>query len=313
MSFRTILVVALALVSGLTAAVGINTLRNQSQGGEPGDKVRLFVALAEVPRGRTLTADLIRTRDYPKDLVPEGAITRPEEALERTVLVPLAKDEPLLDAKLASRTAGRGLAPLVPEGMRACTISTNVASSVAGFILPGNRVDVLLTVTNTNNLGLTLGSTTSYDITGGGSTTTLLQNVEILAVDQRVEAPADNKVDPNMRSVTLLVTQAQAAKLALGQNKGTLQLTLRNPDDHKSANVAPTTLAEIQFHQGLPWNERLKGVLEVAGKVLASRPAPAAPVAPPAEPAPLTRIRTHRGTQEGVVFVEPTQAPGKGQ
>ena len=68
-------------------------------------------------------------------------------------------------------------------------------------------------------------------MTGGGSTTTLLQNVEILAVDQKVDGPADNKVDStNLRSVTLLVTPDQAAKLSLGQSKGTLHLTLRNPE-----------------------------------------------------------------------------------
>jgi pilus assembly protein CpaB len=314
MSLRTVLVVAMALVSGVSAVVGINTLRNQGSG-EPGDKVPVVVALAEVPRGRILTSDLVRTRDYPKDLVPEGAITRAEEAIDRTVVMPLAKDEPLLDAKLASRTAGRGLAPLVPPGMRACTITTNVASSVAGFILPGNRVDVLLTISDTNRSGFAMGPAVNYDATGGGSTTTLLQNVEILAVDQRVEAPADNKVDPNLRSVTLLVTQAQAAKLALGQNKGTLQLTLRNPEDNQPARVTPATLADIQFSQGLPWEERLKGVLEAAGKVMAARQAPPPPAAPAAKPAAESVapawIRTVRGAQEGAVYVGRAGAEGR--
>src|SRR5439155_14716796 len=127
-----------------------------------------------------VTEDLIAIKKYPKDFVPAGAIREKKDALDRTVFVPFLKDEPLLDGKLASKNAGRGLAPLIPKGMRACTITTNISSGVAGFILPGNHVDVLLSLT-------TQGGTN--DLTGGASTATLLQNVEILAVDQRIDAP----------------------------------------------------------------------------------------------------------------------------
>src|SRR5262249_46550409 len=161
-----------------------------------------------IPRGTMVSAEAIREREYPKDLVPAGAITRLEDAVGRVVFIPLAKEDPLVDSKLAAKGAAGGLAPLIPKGMRAFTIPTpNLESGVAGFVLPGNRVDVLLTVSNPGN----------NDDTGGGSTTTLLQNVEILAVDQRVDAPAENKVDPkDLRSVTLLVTPNQAAMLDLG-------------------------------------------------------------------------------------------------
>jgi len=288
----------LALVFGGTAAVGINSMRGQSS--DTSEKVTLVVALADIPRGKSLSRDLLRTREYPKDLAPEGALLTPEEALDRTLLVPLTKDEPLIESKLASRNAGRGLAPLVPDGMRACTITTNIASSVAGLVIPGNHVDVLLTITN--NL--------TNDLTGGGSTTTLLQDVEILAVDQRMDSPPDHKVDPNLRSVTLLVTQAQAAKLALGQDRGRLQLTLRNPDDHKATNARHATLAEIQFHQERPWDEKVKGVLEYMGKTLnAKKDAKSGEpkTAPPEPPAP-SRIRTLRGSQDGVVYIEPGES-----
>jgi Flp pilus assembly protein CpaB len=81
-----------------------------------------------------------------------------------------------------------------------------------------------------------------------------LQGVEILAVDQRVEAPAENKVDPkDLRSVTLLVTPEQGAKLTLAQNQGTLHLALRNPQDDQPASVRPVTLADFKFYQESPW------------------------------------------------------------
>jgi pilus assembly protein CpaB len=231
--------VMLALVFGGSAAVGVNSLVSKSQGARPNlETVPVVVAVTDIPRGGMIKADLVRTREYPKDMVPTGAITKVQDALDRAVFIPLVREEPVLDAKLAPRGAGRGMAALIPQGMRAFTIHTpSVASGVAGFILPGNKVDVLLTM----------------DSKGGSMTTTLLQNMEILAVDQRIDAPAENKVDSNqLRSVTLLVTPDQAAKLELGQSKGSLHLTLRNLKDDQPVDAHPARLAELEGYQEPP-------------------------------------------------------------
>jgi pilus assembly protein CpaB len=168
-----------------------------------------------------------------------------EAAVDRAAIGQVVKEEPILEAKLAPRNAGRGLAALVPEGMRAYTIQTaRIASNVAGFILPGNKVDVLLNLKGANR---------GEDRTGGGSTTTLLQAVEVLAVDQILESPQENKVDPKQSSsVTLLVTPDQAAKLDLGQNMGILTLSLRNPDDKAAAVTEPATITQIRYMLGMP-------------------------------------------------------------
>src|SRR5262249_24805780 len=149
----------------------------------------------------------------------------------RVVMSTLVKGEPVLDGKLAARGSARGMAALIPKGMRAFTIETpNVSSGVGGVILPGNKVDGLPPVK----------SPSDDKIVGGPRTNTLLQNVEILAVDQRVEAPSDNKMNTNeLRSVTLLVTPDQAAKLTLGQNNGQLHLSLRNPEDQVAGTPRP--------------------------------------------------------------------------
>ncbi len=103
--------------------------------------------------------------------------------------------------------------------------------------MPGNHVDVLLTTTGNANDG-----------SGGAATTTLLQNVEILAVAQIVDAPDTNMMDPKAtRDVTILVTPNQAAKLDLGMNKGELHLSLRNAKDVAEADTRPATLAELRF------------------------------------------------------------------
>jgi Flp pilus assembly protein CpaB len=154
----------------------------------------------------------------------------------------LLKDEPVVTGKLAPKGSGRGMAALIPKGMRAFTIQTpSIASGGAGFVMPGHKVDVLLTM---NDVG-------TNDQTVGGSTTTLVQNVEIRAVDQNIDAPAENKMDKDLRSVTLLVTPQQAKHLDLGQNKGTLHLAFRNESeewavfrDHDRTRVIKTTNSE---------------------------------------------------------------------
>lgn len=297
MSVRTLLTVALALVFGLSAAMGVNMLVNRRATAIPTQGVPVVMAAVAIPRGGMITADLVKLADYPKDRVPQGAITRLEDAIDRCVFIPLMPGEPMLDSKLAPKGAGRGMAALVPQGMRAFTIQTpNVAAGVAGFVLPGNRVDVLLTMNGGNEDG-----------TGGGSTTTLLQNVEILAVDQTIDAPAENKVDAtHLHSVTLLVTPNQAAKLDLGQNKGTLHLSLRNIEDNLPANTTPATMNELRLHQEKPWDERAKGVLNALGQALAAarkKETPPPPVAKVPEPPRRMYIRTIRGLNEGQVAV----------
>jgi pilus assembly protein CpaB len=238
---RSGLIMIWALAFGGSAAVGVNKYMTN----KPGvvyrgvETVPVVVAAVDIPRGASITAGLVKTRDYPKGILPSGTLAKVDDVLDRAVFIPLMKDEPVLDGKLAPKGSKRGMAALVPSGMRAFTIHTpSVASGVAGFVLPGNKVDVLLTMEGKR----------------GSITMTLLQNLEILAVDQRIDAPVDNRVDPNqLRSVTLLVTPDQAAKLGLAQNKGALHLSLRNHSDDQLASTSPARLAELEgYHEETP-------------------------------------------------------------
>jgi pilus assembly protein CpaB len=276
MSVRSLLMVALALILGGSAAVGVNSLMQRV----PGPKsavvpvvVPVVVAVVDLPRGASITPEAVKIKEFPRELVPAGALSKLEDAVNRGIFVPLTKDEPVLESKLAPKGAGRGLSALIPSGMRAYSVKVpDVAQGVAGFILPGNRVDVLLS----------LGEISGTNATGGGSTTTLLQNVEILAVDQKMDAPSDNKVDTkDLRSVTLLVTPQQANLLDLGQNKGMLHLALRNREDNEAAQTKPATLIDLRPPVPLPL------------------PLPKAP-----EPPPTVAIRTIRGVREGAVMIQ---------
>ena len=285
MRLKTVLIGIFALVFGISAALGVYFFGSGSSKDPKSEAVSVIVAAVDINRGQTLAEADLTKRDWPKDLVPEGAISDLDDALERTVAIPLVKGDVLVRSKLAVKGAGRGIAAISPAGMRAVTIQTpNVATGVAGFVVPGNRVDILLTMTN-------MGAT---DRTGGGSTITLLQNLEILAVDQRTDVPQDNRMESKeMRSVTLLVTPADATKLDLGQNKGTLRLTLRNPTDHETESVDLVTLTELGLNPSEPSHEstdRLPVFLPVAEPVRTVRP--------PKRIFP--QIRTLRGTKSGL-------------
>jgi len=302
------LVVALALTCGVSAAVGVYQFRLPAEG-VPADTVPVVTAVADLGRWHVLDPSVVKVSRYPKHEVPKGALSSTDEVTGRSLLYPLAKGEPLLDSKLTQKGAGRGLAAMVPDGMRAFTIQTpHVAAGVGGFIRPGDKVDVLLTTTTS--------SVDRDDATGGAVTTTLLQNVQVMAVAQRLDAAEErkiDKVDPNeVKCVTLLVTPDQAARLDLGMNKGILHLALRNPKDDRDARTQPATMAQLRFHQEKPFNfAGMWSQLTTVANRLASgmsqtetAPQKASPGLAPASQPSWALIRTLRGSQAGGVRVD---------
>jgi pilus assembly protein CpaB len=193
--------------------------------------VPVVVAAVAIPRFQPITAEDVTVRKWPKSQVPQGAFTATEKVVGLAPKTSFVAGEPLFEEKLG---AGPGIGPAIPEGYRAYTIQAkSVAANIAGFVLPGNCVDVLLHLRGQANDG-----------SGGGSTRTLLQAVEVLAVGPELEAPAENRVN-DVQSVTLLVTPDQANKLDLGQGVGTLSLSLRNPTDTADARPKPVTVEDF--------------------------------------------------------------------
>jgi len=270
MTPRSLLILVLALILGASAAVGVNSMRNQEPPPAPPkpETVPVLVAATDIPPFAAITSEMVKVVECQKDLVPTGALTRLADVQNRAALYPIVKEEPLLDAKLGS---GRGMESMIPEGMRAFTIHTpTVEAGVAGFILPQDKVDILLTLNSDGNRG--------------GSTVTLLQNVKVLAIEQRVLPPAESKVDLNqLKSVTMLVSQQEAARLTLGQTVGKLWLTLRNHSDKEHTVTQPVHIRDITG-EPLPREE-------------AAKPAATKPLAPP--PPPMILIQ--RGTEGSLV------------
>lgn len=297
MSRRTIVTVVLALAFAAAATLGVHQLMTSQKAEESRgiEMTNILVAATDITRGHVIAEGDVKTVEWPKAMIPPGMVAELDDAIGRSALIETMKDEPLFDRKLAARNAGHGLAALVPAGMRAFTIHTPTASAgVGGFILPGNKVDVLLTV-NAPHGG---------DSNAGSTTTTLLQCVEILAVDQRLDNPTSNVNLGELKSalvwqlpsaVTLLVTPRQAATLGLAMDKGTLHLSLRNPEDVSASDPDPVTMADIRISQD---NVAARGPDDDAVE----------PVAVPTRQLPPLEVRTLRGRQHGMIQVEQVPA-----
>ena len=147
MSVRSLLLVALALILGGSPAVLENSFMRRAPGPR-GAVVPVVVAVVDLPRGGSITPEAVKIiKEYPKETHSGRHLSKLEDAVNRGIFVPLTKGEPVLESKLAPKGAGRGLAALIPSGMRAYSVKVpDVAQGVAGFILPGNRVDVLLSL-----------------------------------------------------------------------------------------------------------------------------------------------------------------------
>lgn len=263
MKARTIVVGILAVVFGVSCAVGVKAFLDAQAARPPkvvvekAETKTVLSAKRTIPHGKTITADDVQVQEWPASMVSKGIVDTLEDVVNHAALVTIYEGDVILKVKLATGPT-HDLASHLAPGMRAFTIHTpTIGSGVAGFILPGNKVDVLLTVTDLPSLK-----------ESGAMTVTILQGVEILAVDQETEAPASSKIDPGqMHSVTLAVTGSQASKLALAGSKGTLNLALRNATDQIEEPTDPVTLSDLQY---------LKDQVNANGNT--EKPAPEVPV-----------------------------------
>ncbi len=160
----------------------------------------------------------LKVVNWPGTTVPSGYVRSVKDAVGRGIITPVSENEPLLDSKMSTKDAGGGLPIIIRDGMRAMSVRVDEVIGVAGFVLPGTRVDVLLTLDKS-------GSDRPQAITK-----TLLQNVQTLAAGQSVTRDKEGKPQ-TVTVITLLVSPDNAELLALASKEGRLQLALRNTLD----------------------------------------------------------------------------------
>ena len=216
---------------------------------------------------------------------PKGGFQKVEDVLDRAVVSNVLLDEPLLEGRLAAKGSGMGLAPTIPVGMRAVTVRVNDVAGAAGFVLPGLKVDVLVTGHPPNN--------------DNNMTTTVLQNVLVLSAGQTMQ-PDARGTPVSVSTVTLLVTPSDAETLALAGGEGRIQLVLRNSSDDKIEKTPGKFVAELYGAARKP--------AAPARPAPAPRPAPVAapPIivqAAPAPPPPPDQIVVIRGDKRTVEVI----------
>ncbi len=257
---------------------------------ETADTRDVVLAAKPLGVGTTVKPADIKLGKIPTTAFPKGAFSKPEEVIDRPLISNILMDEPILEGRLAARGSGLGLAPVIPVGMRAVTVRVNDVSGIAGFVLPGMRVDVLVTGQPPASVGT--------------MTVTPLQNMLVLSAGTAMQADAKGQAI-QAATVTLLATPEQAETLTLANNEGRIQLVLRNGSDQSIEKTPGREIAEL-------YGERAsKKKPEPAAPRPRSRPVvTAVAVAPPPPPPPPDQIVVIRGTQKSVETVG-VGGPGK--
>jgi pilus assembly protein CpaB len=203
------------LLAGYVALVYVSEEPTPLEAATPSRTI--MVAARDLPAGTIVRREDVETVGWPGSALPEGFASQAGDVVGRGLIVEVRKNEPLLGWKLAQKEAGGGLTITIPEGMRAVSVEVDEVVGVAGFVLPGTRVDVLATVMPGTDRTQT-------------TTRIILQNVRALAADQRYQQ--DIEGEPQyVTVVTLLVTPSQAEELTLAATEGRIQLALRNTLD----------------------------------------------------------------------------------
>jgi pilus assembly protein CpaB len=237
----TIIMIAVAAVFGLLAVFVAQSWLNsqaearlrslEAQKTQPAPAQTIVVAGRQLRFGNELSASVLREMAWPADAVPQGAFRSIQQVLKegkRVVLTAIEANEPVLASKITGLGQRATLSATIGEGHKAVTIRVNDVDGVAGFVLPGDRVDVMLSRQLEKNSAIN-------DV--------VLKNTRVLAVDQLADERSDK---PSVaKAVTLEVDLAGAQKLSLASQVGTLALALRKAGDQDSTASRPITLADL--------------------------------------------------------------------
>ena len=269
MNRRLVSVFIFALVVALVSSFIVYRLLLASVGRAP-DKAAprtVVVATHDLEVGSLIGQGDLRLAAC-QDCASEQMFNDPKQIIGRGVIATVYKDEPVLAPRLAAKGAGAGLAAMIPSGERAVALRVNDVVGLAGFVLPGMRVDVIVS-------GSTSGSSGGRDT---NITRTVLQNIEVLSAGQHIERSVDGKPE-DVQVVNLLVTPDDAEVLTLASNETKVQLVLRNPLDTEKKATKGTSLDALLL--GADYRPRpvvYSVAPAVQAKPVASKPPPTATV-----------------------------------
>jgi pilus assembly protein CpaB len=193
--------------------------------------VPVVIATRNIDVGTTLTPEDVRIIEWPASAVPEGFASSVTDVVGLGVMLPISTNEPVLQSKMASADLGRGLSMLVPAGLRAVSVPVNDVVAVAGWVRPGSRVDVMVTL---NQVRTEVEPITQI----------VLQNVSVLGNDRDITRDETGEAIP-IAVVTMLLTPEDAEKLIMAETNGRLQLVLRNALDLDTVETRGVRTSEL--------------------------------------------------------------------
>ncbi len=234
---RMILGLVFAVIVAFVLSTFVYRQFKQASNAKPVATQHIVVASSPLQLGTRVDASNLRLIAWPADEPVAGTFSRIEDCANRALITPVAANELILESKLASKDSGAGLPATIPQGMRALSVAVNDVVGVAGFVMPGTMVDVLVT----GKLGG--GSKGNED----SITRTILENVRVLAAGQKIEQDREGKPQ-TVPVITLLVSPEDAGKLAMASTEGKIQLALRNTIDSKK--VEPPSILEANLFSG---------------------------------------------------------------
>jgi pilus assembly protein CpaB len=260
MNRRVLIIVSCALVLAVCASYLVyRAVGNRVAVGKAPPSVELVVAARDLAVGTLIQGGDLKLAAW-FGPPPAGAIFKRDALQNRGVVSAIYAGELVTETRLAPIGSGGGLAGTIPPGMRACAVKVNEVVGVAGFVVPGMRVDVLIT-------GLPPGG----NALDGPKVRTLLQNIQVLSAGVDFQKDREGKPE-QAQVVNLLVTPAQAEILSLASNETHIQLVLRNPMDTQISGLPGTIMSDLY------------GGARAAAPVAAARPESSPPATPPAAP-----------------------------
>ena len=231
--------------------------------------IEVVVATREISAGTRLAPEMLVTREYLEKSLPKGHFTSPEELENRVALAPLQDEEPILEHRLAPKDVHTGgISAVIPQGKRAVAIPGDRVLGVSGFILPGSRVDVMVTWADPEQ--------------GQEVTSRVLENIQVLAANTEMQE-VDGETTAPVDVYTLEVTPEEAEILIHGRNQGRIQLALRSPVDTGTVLTEGATIKSAMDH-----------LRSKAGKPRRAEAEPATEPSPPAPPPPSTVVEVIR-------------------
>jgi pilus assembly protein CpaB len=277
---RTLIVLAIAIAVATIASLSIYRAVSRI----PVREVEVATAYAVVAArplttGTLLTTDDVKVVAWPAKTQIPGGFSDVKGVVNRGLIAPVLMNEPITESKLAPAGTGGGLPPTIPPGMRAISVKVNEVVGVAGFVIPGTRVDLVVTITRNQD----------------SMSRIVVSNVQVLAAGTKIDAGKKEGEAMPSSVVTLLVSPEDAERIALASSEGHIMLTLRNPLD---TNPAETHGVRVAALMGEPAPAPIPKV--VKGKPMMVVPKPAVEMAPPPRLYTVEAIRAAKRTEEVV-------------